>query len=314
MADALERRFLGSGADGDENAQEEQRRLGDQDSLPRGGDVDDPPHQPADDNDGQPPPELLAGAQGKPVADAPRTGPKGVKADYEQYLAFQRQQLQDQQRERYARNTLGQGYRSTGTPETRTLFTTTEPRSSRFSSGPTQGNCKYAAADDKLKNDQAVSDHDDDDEDLDALLNDPAVLREYQRSRLAEWESQNLLLRNQKTFGRVEDVTADDYATTLDDEASHITVLVHVYEDHVPACRHLNRVLDGLAAGPLIHVRVLRIRASDTASESFTPEVLPILMVYKDGCLLESFVRVTDQLPEGQFEGEDVMDLLSLDQ
>ncbi|KAJ1992208.1 hypothetical protein H4R33_001091 [Dimargaris cristalligena] len=141
-----------------------------------------------------------------------------------------------------------------------------------------------------------------DDSEFDDLLDDE-VLQQYSQQRLAEWQA------NQKTFGTVEEVAADSYATTVDQEAPTVRVVVHVYDDSVAVCRHLNEMLSGLAR-TLPHIRFIKIQAWETGQSTFTPDVLPILLAYQDGLLIDTVIRAADQLPTGHFTATDVANLL----
>ncbi|KAJ3036654.1 hypothetical protein HDV00_002478 [Rhizophlyctis rosea] len=129
-------------------------------------------------------------------------------------------------------------------------------------------------------------------EDEDALLDqleneDDEYLAEYRAKRVAQMQS----FAAKPRFGSVEELTVDTYVSTIDDTPSSTTVIVHLYEPHIEACRLVNSFLDTLAQ-KYATVKFARI-VSKEADSGFDEIALPALLGYKGGDVFTSIMRVT---------------------
>ncbi|KAJ1979438.1 hypothetical protein H4R35_001513 [Dimargaris xerosporica] len=221
-------------------------------------------------------------AAGLARENGPQTGPKGVIADYRHHTSTQQAQRAERQRQETQR--MASTYRREAPALSSTITTQTEPKS-RLSHSHTFKSPKP---------------EDSEDEELDALLNDE-FLTQYQQQRMDEWRHQHM--------GSVDELTAADYASIIDQVAADVRVVVHVYEDSVPECRRLNALLPAVAQ-QTAPSRFVKIRARETGQASFTPDMLPILVAYQNGALVGTIIRATDELLSGHFEVTDVINLL----
>ncbi|MBN3302474.1 phosducin-like protein [Amia ocellicauda] len=128
---------------------------------------------------------------------------------------------------------------------------------------------------------------------------DEDFLQQYRKQRIDEMRRQ---LYSGKRFERVfELASGEGFLETVDKEGKGTMVMIHIYEEDIPACEAMTGSLICLAAEyPL--VKFCRVKSSVIgASARFTGNALPALLVYKAGDLIGNFVRITDQLGEDFF-------------
>ncbi|KAK5859320.1 hypothetical protein PBY51_020884 [Eleginops maclovinus] len=95
--------------------------------------------------------------------------------------------------------------------------------------------------------------------------------------------------------------SGDAFLEVIENEHRLTLVIVHVYQPGVKGCEQLNSCLDCLAL-EYSSIKFCRIDAvAAGASERFTPEVLPALLVYKASELLGHFLAVTKHFNEDFF-------------
>jgi len=107
-------------------------------------------------------------------------------------------------------------------------------------------------------------------------------------------------------FEGVHDLDSGDAFLEVIEKEHHTTVVVvHIYKIGVKGCEELNNCLDCLAT-EYPTVKFCRIDAVATgASERFSDELLPTLLVYKAGELIGNFLACTQHL-SGEFFATDV--------
>jgi hypothetical protein len=84
---------------------------------------------------------------------------------------------------------------------------------------------------------------------------DDDIMNEYRMQRMKSMHQQQTeqMPQKHKAFGKVLDVTKEEFVDVVDREAETNTpVVVHLYEDCVPECRHLNECLAELARTELV--------------------------------------------------------------
>jgi len=81
-------------------------------------------------------------------------------------------------------------------------------------------------------------------------------------------------------FGGLRHVTAQDYVKEVTNAPEDIYCFVHLYQDYVPECTVLNRVLEELSNRHR-EVKFCAIKAHDANSE-YPDKALPTLIVYKN--------------------------------
>ena len=162
------------------------------------------------------------------------------------------------------------------------------------------------------------------DKELEELLDD-GFLESYMQQRMQE-----MLERTQNTTKRFGSViplmTGESLLDAVDQEDSRVTVIILVYEPQAGGCPAMLGCLDCLA-GEYVGVKFCKILSTAAGlSKHFKSSGVPALIVYRAGVmgeadipvgihslfsgqLLNSFVRMTDQLGE-DFFANDVEGLL----
>lgn len=144
------------------------------------------------------------------------------------------------------------------------------------------------------------------DPDLADLLNDEFLLS-YQKKRMQELMSQN---QHNIKFGHVIHLqNGDDFLNAIDKEDKAVTVVVHIYENNVEACRTMNTCLNQLSK-LYTNVKFCTIVGSSAGmSKHFKVNGVPALLIYKNGQLMGNFVKLADDLGN-DFCAEDVQGYL----
>ncbi|XP_058494968.1 phosducin b isoform X1 [Solea solea] len=128
---------------------------------------------------------------------------------------------------------------------------------------------------------------------------DEGCLKKYRRRCMQEMHEK---LSFGPRFGGVHDLDSGEVFLEVIEKEHHSTVVVvHIYKDGVAGCEELNNCLDCLAT-EYPTVKFCRIDAvASGASERFSDEVLPTLLVYKAGELLGNFLACTQHLNQEFF-------------
>ena len=134
---------------------------------------------------------------------------------------------------------------------------------------------------------------------------DDAFMRSYRAQRLNDLKQQQQQQQQQQrppllprpSFGEVEEVSGSgmvDMVESLRNSSPNTMIVVHIYENHLPACRLVNALLPRLAAKhPL--VRFLRLHQGCNLPRmdlKLDEEALPLLLVYEGGEVRECVARV----------------------
>lgn len=145
-----------------------------------------------------------------------------------------------------------------------------------------------------------------DDPDLSELLTDDFLLQ-FQKQRMQELLNHN---RHDLKFGKLLYLrNGQEYLDAIDKENKSVTVVVHIYEDYVEACRTMNACLTELAK-MYEGVKFCTIVGSQAGmSKEFKVNGVPALLVYKGGQLIGNFIRMSDDLGR-DFYPEDVQGYL----
>ncbi|XP_066151148.1 phosducin-like protein [Euwallacea fornicatus] len=144
------------------------------------------------------------------------------------------------------------------------------------------------------------------DPELAELYNDEFLLK-YQKHRIQEMLHQTNL---QKKFGNLYFLRdTQEFLNAVDKEEKTVTVVIHIYEEHVEACRTMNQCLKQLSK-IYNSVKFCAISASQVGvSRAFKVEGVPALLVYKAGNIIGNFVKLSNEIGN-QFEIEDVQGYL----
>tara|TARA_R110002050_G_scaffold196108_1_gene330999 strand:- start:1123 stop:2049 length:927 start_codon:yes stop_codon:yes gene_type:complete len=126
----------------------------------------------------------------------------------------------------------------------------------------------------------------DKDEDYDSLddSDDDDYFLEWKRKKALD------VINSIPVFGTYREIGVDEYVSSVDNEHESVHVVIHLYENDVPACRSVNHCLSSLAH-KYPRVKFLYILASQ-AQENWVRKALPTVLVYKAGIPLFIFVRL----------------------
>lgn len=157
--------------------------------------------------------------------------------------------------------------------------------------------------------DAAQAEQEEIDAELAELMNDDSILLQFQQQRMREML--NRCGHQLKNFGNVISLsTGDEFLNAIDDEDKTITIVVHIYENKLLACKTMNRCLDQLAQS-YPNVKFCKIIGSVAGmSKNFKIGGIPALLVYKAGGLIGNFVRLSDDLGGDEFFASDVENFL----
>ncbi|TPX33852.1 hypothetical protein SmJEL517_g03393 [Synchytrium microbalum] len=234
----------------------------------------------------------------------PQTGPKGVLADYRFHAKQEIARRAEQARHDSSRNKqlLSSGWMQ------RTIAR--EEAEKRGDIAKAEGNNRSDALDDaerqREEDEDAIELLERQVEDLD--LEDPAFLNQYRARRIAEISQRTPA----RVHGVLRELDESTYVSAIDNEASNVTVVIHLYQSEVEACRTTNVYLTRMAQkyGMVKFCKIVSTRAD----ENFDQVALPALLVYRGGDLTHTLIRITDEIPgwrtTGRVELEDFEDYL----
>ncbi|CAB0004771.1 unnamed protein product [Nesidiocoris tenuis] len=139
------------------------------------------------------------------------------------------------------------------------------------------------------------------DPELAALMNDEQFLEEFRKQRMQEMMIQS---RTPK-FGHVLHLSSgEEFLKAIDGEDKSTTVIVHIYEESVKACKTMNQSLAQLAK-QYPNIKFCRMVGSSAGmSHRFKIDGVPALIVYKEGNVIGNFVRITDELGDEFYDGD----------
>lgn len=133
-------------------------------------------------------------------------------------------------------------------------------------------------------------------EELDPELRDlmrDEMLLQFQKQRMAEMMANS---GRQTTFKQVFNlINGDDFLNAVDKESKFTTVIIHIYENQVKACKTMNTALEALVA-EYPKIKFCRMLSSCAGmSRNFKRGGVPALLVYKGGQMIGNFVRLSDE-------------------
>lgn len=199
------------------------------------------------------------------------TGPKGVIKDWQRFKQLENEKNEEKERERL------------------------------FLMKKLAITSKTKAEDDKQKEQDEL------DAEFDELMNSDTLF-EFQRQRMMEMMQ---VCGQQMAFGKVLSLgNGDEFLNAVDMENKNTTVIVHIYENHLSACKTMNKCLDQLAK-EYVYVKFCKMYGSVAGmSKDFKVSGIPALLVYKAKNLIGNFVRVSDELGGDEFFASDVESFL----
>jgi len=96
------------------------------------------------------------------------------------------------------------------------------------------------------------------------------------------------------SYGTHNRVDFNELANILKEENEFVNIVVHLYQNNIEACVKVNLAMETLAP-QFPHVHFVRIR-SDEAIKKYNVAGLPTILVYRNGVLKNSFIRIIDEL------------------
>ncbi|EEB05544.1 phosducin family protein [Schizosaccharomyces japonicus yFS275] len=108
---------------------------------------------------------------------------------------------------------------------------------------------------------------------------DDEFLQMYRQKRMQEWQQTARAAK----FGRVYPISKPDYTKEVTEASKEVFVVVHMFQDYIPACKLLNAILDKLAA-TYPKVKFVKIPGQH-AVENYPDAMMPTLLVYGHGDL-----------------------------
>ncbi|KAI8771713.1 phosducin-like protein [Biomphalaria glabrata] len=131
----------------------------------------------------------------------------------------------------------------------------------------------------------------------------------FKEYRLKKLEEMRKAMANLPKFGKLITLTTDNFIEEVDNEKANVTIIVHIYQERVPACEAMNGCLMCLASEyPL--VKFCKISASEAnMSFKFAQKGVPALLVYKNKELLGNFINLRNVFGD-DFYANDVENFL----
>jgi len=117
-------------------------------------------------------------------------------------------------------------------------------------------------------------------------------LEKYREARLAQ-----LTGGDSHVFGSVSLITRSNFIDAVENVPSNVYVVVHIFEEFVPACQLMNEALVELAE-MWRHVKIVKMKSHEGTEQIMDTYGLPHLVVYMGGEHVNSFPRVHDHLPD----------------
>lgn len=135
---------------------------------------------------------------------------------------------------------------------------------------------------------------------------DDEFLAEYRLRRIEEMRKS---LGNIPKFGKVINLTKDNFIQEIDKEKPQVTVIVHIYDENTDACQAMNGCLKCLAS-EYPTVKFCKISATEAKmSLNFMENGVPALLVYKNGELIGNLLQLSREFGD-DFYATDVESFL----
>ena len=240
-------------------------------------------------------PEVEAIAAAKPLTDKSmltmnrtqgnNTGPKGVQADYQEWLQHNNQETKQAAQDR-------------------------EQLLERLAKGATTttASVSYSALEAQRALEKKVNGRQGSDDDEEALLDtleddEDTFMEAYRQKRKEEYQKKMQLPK----YGKVTNVDAYQFVDRMEATHKEVYIVVHLYETGIKACNALDIALESLAREHP-HTDFLRLRKSDTPTR-LPVQSLPSLLIYKGGEQVDTVMAVVDQIGDkcGKNEVEELL-------
>ncbi|KAI9289699.1 thioredoxin-like protein [Umbelopsis sp. AD052] len=136
---------------------------------------------------------------------------------------------------------------------------------------------------------------------------DEDAIQAYRQQRLKEFAriSNPAVRRQQKVFGQVDDIDANEFSTIIDNEWKSVPIVIHLYDESIPHCRQVDDIFADLARKYAM-ARFVRVSAHDLEFDLVESSAI---LGYRGGLLVANLVRLVDYV-NSRFEVETVEDVL----
>lgn len=153
----------------------------------------------------------------------------------------------------------------------------------------------------------AASDADPLELEFEQLMSDDSILEQFKQERLKRLNNAD---RNIPEFGYMKHISSgEEFLKNVDDENPNATVVCHVYRKFSQMCLILNKHLEEISK-KYKHIKFMCIDAAVVGlSTNFIENGVPALLVYKNGNLVKSLVRLEDNF-DRDFDLNQVKELL----
>ena len=106
---------------------------------------------------------------------------------------------------------------------------------------------------------------------------DSAAIKAWQEKRLQEMREQ----AKKRVFRHVYEISKQDYVREINEAGPGVYVLLHLYQDYIPACRAINAAFEELCERFPTY-KFVKIQATRCV-ENFRDSDCPTLLIYRDG-------------------------------
>lgn len=112
---------------------------------------------------------------------------------------------------------------------------------------------------------------------------DSAAIKAWEEKRLREMREQ----AKKRVFRHVYEISKQDYVREVNEAGPGVYVLLHMYQDYIPACRAINAAFEELCERFPTY-KFVKIQATRCV-ENFRDRDCPTLLIYKEGVLVKQF-------------------------
>ncbi|KAL2314917.1 Phosducin-like protein C2A9.09 [Schizosaccharomyces pombe] len=115
---------------------------------------------------------------------------------------------------------------------------------------------------------------------------DDEFLQMYRNKRMQEWKDQ----MSKAKFGSVYPISKPEYTAEVTDASKEVFVVVHMFQDSLPACKLLAAILERLA--PMYpQIKFVKIPGKQ-AVENYPEAMMPTLLIYGHGDLQQQILTL----------------------
>lgn len=133
------------------------------------------------------------------------------------------------------------------------------------------------------------------------LSDDEEFLDWYKQKRILELTQKFATKWASVSFGKLYELNRGNFVEAIEKERKAVTIIIHIYDDVVAACRAVTGCMHVLAMEYKM-VKFCQIHVSEAkVSDEFVCNALPTIIAYKDNTVIGNYVRMTDTLGDDFF-------------